>query len=163
MLERDKQMLADHYLDFYQMAYTVLHNKEDVEDVVQESLAVTMSQIWVKNPYNYCVKVLRHNCYKVMKRKGYILTEKLPDMPDVNDGVDEQRLQTLWKLKNQLPERISKLFDLHYVRGYTQEEISQLTGISVAMIKKLFNKGHERLRKQMEEIEDNEQTNNKIL
>ena len=146
-------MLADHYLDFYQMAYSVLRNKEDVEDVVQEALAATMSHTWVKNPYNYCVKVLRHNCYKMLRKKNCILTDQLPDIPDVNDGVDEQRLLTLWKLKEQLPERINNLFDLHYVKGYTQEEISQLTGTSLTMVKKLFNKGHERLRKQMDKIE----------
>lgn len=156
MHERDKQMLADHYLDFYQMAYAVLHNKADVEDVVQESLAVTMSHTWVKNPYNYCVKVLHHNCYKLMRKKHYILTDRLPDIPDTNDGVDEQRLQTLWKLKNQLPERISKLFDLHYVKGYSLEEISKMTGTSVPMLKKNFSKGYDQLRKQLEEIENSE-------
>ena len=128
MRESDKQMLADHYLDFYQMAYSVLHNKEDVEDVVQESLAVTMAHTWVKNPYNYCVKVLRHNCYKMLKKSDYVLVEHLPDMPVVEEGVDEKRLQTIWRLKNQLPERISKLFDLYYVKGYTHEEISEMTG-----------------------------------
>lgn len=156
MHERDKQMLADHYLDFYQMAYTVLHNKEDVEDVVQEALAVTMSHTWVKNPYNYCVKVLRNNCYKLLRRKEYLISDPLPDIPDDYDGVDEKQLQTLWSLKNQLPDRIRKLFDLHYVKGYTQEEISQITGTSVPMLKKLFNKGHNQLRKQMQEIENKE-------
>ena len=65
MRESDKQMLADHYLDFYQMAYSVLHNKEDVEDVVQESLAVTMAHTWVKR--NYSAKgttVCGNNCRK---------------------------------------------------------------------------------------------------
>ena len=156
MRESDKQMLADHYLDFYQMAYSVLHNKEDVEDVVQESLAVTMAHTWIKNPYNYCVKVLRHNCYKMLKKSDYVLVEHLPDMPVVEEGVDEKRLQTIWRLKNQLPERISKLFDLYYVKGYTHEEISEMTGTSLPMLKKLFRKRHNRLRKQLQEIENKE-------
>ena len=51
MRERDKQMLADHYLDFYQMAYTLLHNKEDVEDAVHDALVDTMSQTrWSLTP-----------------------------------------------------------------------------------------------------------------
>ena len=155
MRESDKQMLADHYLDFYQMAYSVLHNKEDVEDVVQEALAITMAHTWVTNPYKYCVKVLRHNCYK-LKKKNYILTDRLPDMPIESDGVDEQRLQTLWKLKSKLPKHMGKLFDLHYVNGYTYEEISATTGISLSMVKKLFKKGHDQLRKQMQEIDNKE-------
>ena len=156
MRECDKQMLADHYLDLYQMAFSVLHNKEDVEDVVQESLAVTMAHAWVKDPYKYCIKVLYHNCYKMLKRSEYVLVENLPDLPSTNDGVDEQRLQTLWKLKNQLPERISKIFDLYYVKGHTYEEISSITGTPMPMLKKLIRKGHNRLRKQMQEIENKE-------
>ena len=35
-------MLADHYLDLYRMAFVLLQNEADVEDVVQEALAVTM-------------------------------------------------------------------------------------------------------------------------
>jgi len=149
MRECDKQMLADHYLDFYQMAYALLRNETDVEDAVQDALVETMSQPFVKNPYNYCSKVLKNKCLKMLKKNTYILTEHLPDLPDTPNNLDEQRMQTLWNYKEQLPKRIREILDLYYIKGYTRQQISELTQTSMPTLKKLFHKGHTKLKKRM--------------
>lgn len=155
MREQDKQMLADHYLDFYRMAYNLLHNETDTEDVVQEALAVTMARPFLTRPYNYCVKILYNRCYRLLSRRRYYLPGKVPDVAAEDDGVDEYRIQQLQDLKAQLPPRIAKILDLYYVNGFTQTQIAEQQGMSESMVKKLFYKGHERLRQQIMDLDNN--------
>ena len=80
MREQDKQMLADHYLDLYRMAYNVLRNETDTEDAVQEALAITMSHSFLAKPYSYCVRTLYNQCYRLLSKRDYILPDELPDV-----------------------------------------------------------------------------------
>lgn len=160
MREQDKQMLADHYLDFYRMAYNLLHNEADTEDVVQDALAITMSRPFVAKPYNYCAKVLYNRCYRLLSRGDYYLPGDVPDMVAEEDGIDEYRLQQIQELKDLLPPRIAKVLDLYYVNGLTQMQIAEHQGMSESLVKKLFYKGHKRLRQQIMDIDNNKQYNN---
>lgn len=161
MRECDKQILADHYLDFYRIAYSLLHNETDVEDVVQDALVETMSQPWVRDPFRYCAKVVTNNCIKLLKRNRYVLTNNLPDIPDTSDTTkDEQMLKALWDLKDNLPDRMREVFDLYYEKGYSKHEISRITNTPMPMVKKLLQKGYTRLRKQM--VETINKTNTEI-
>lgn len=160
MREQDKQLLADHYLDFYQIAFSILHNQTDVEDVVQEALVKTMAQPLLNDPYNYCAKAVRNNCMKLLRKSIYSLPRSLPEIaaPDGESDADI-RIQQLWKLKDQLPPRIQKILNLYYVQGYSRDEIAQQTSTNITMVNKLFYLGHYRLKKQLlqlEEMEDND-------
>lgn len=154
MREQDKQMLADHYLDFYRMAFNLLHNETDTEDVVQDALATTMARPFVTKPYSYCVKILYNRCYRLLSRGNYYLPGNLPDVEAEDDGIDEYRVQQLHELKAQLPPRMAKILDLYYVNGFTQTQIAENQGISESLVKKLFYKGHERLRQQIMDIDN---------
>ena len=156
MKESDKQMLADHYLDLYRMAFVLLQNEADVEDVVQEALAVTMSKTWVKDPYKYCLQVLYNQCYKMVKGKEDVLVENMPETVEQDDDVDERRLKMLWEMKNELPKSEREVLDLYYVRGLTKGEIAKKKGLTIAIVKRLFNRGHNLLRTRMLEIEKGE-------
>lgn len=155
MREQDKQMLADHYLDLYRMAYDVLHNETDTEDVVQEALAVTMAHPFLVKPYNYCVRILYNRCYRLLTRKDYILPDQLPDVAyeESDSEMHEFRIEQLRKFKSQLPPRIAKILDLYYANGLTQAQIAKTEGMSLSLVKKLFYIGHEQLRHQIIESE----------
>ncbi len=153
-------MLADHYLDFYRMAYNLLRNEADTEDVVQDALAITMSRPFVTKPYNYCVRVLYNRCYRMLSRGDYFLPGDIPDLMVEEDGIDEYRLRQLQELKEQLPPRIAKVLDLYYVNGFTQAQIAEHQGMSESLVKKLFYKGHKRLRQQIMDIDNKKQYDN---
>lgn len=155
MRETDKQMLADHYLDFYRIAYSVLRNSSDVEDAVQEALTITMSRPLVLHPYEYCVSVLRGECAKILSRNLYVLMEQIPDMAET-DSPGKRRVDQLRAMVDELPQRIVELFDLYYAKGMTYHQIAIQKGISESMVKKLIYRGHERLRQQILELEKKE-------
>ena len=149
-------MLADHYLDLYQMAFAILRNETDSEDAVQEALVVTMTrQLW-GDPYKYCVAVLRNICKRMKLRNREVLLDNMLDIPAPEVDVNNKRLQRLGELIDLLPKRIKEILYLYYEKGYSKAEIAKQKGISETMVKKLFDRGHDTLKKQLIEMEIND-------
>lgn len=156
MREADKQMLADHYLDFYRMAFSILQNETDVEDAVQEALVETMTRHLWGDPYKYCVAVLRNICVRMKLKGNEVLLDNMLDVPTPEADVDNRRLQRLGELLDALPKRIKEILYLYYEDGYSKAEIARQKGISVTMVKKLFKRGQDTLKKQLIEMEIND-------
>lgn len=155
MREKDKQMLVDHYLDLYKMAFAVLRNESDVEDVVQEALAITMSRTIITNPYGYCLRVLRSCCIRQMDRNRYAAIESENSFA-AEYLKDNDRLALVTEARANLSPRINKVIDLHFSDGLTFGEIAELMDVSESMAKKLFYKGLTQMRKKILEIETKE-------
>lgn len=156
MREADKQMLADHYLDLYRMAFSILQNETDSEDAVQDALVVTMTRHLWGDPYKYCVAVLRNICIKMKMKNREVLLDNMLDVPAPEEAVNNKRLQRLEELIDMLPKRIKEILYLYYEKGYSKAEIARQKGISETMVKKLFDRGHNKLREQLIEIEIND-------
>ena len=154
MREADKQMLADHYLDLYRMAFSILQNEADVEDAVQEALVQTMThQLW-GDPYKYCITVLRNICIKMLKAKDTeVLLDRMVDVPVPEADINSKRLQRLGELLDAMPKRLREILYLYYEKGYSKVEIAKQKGVSVTMVKKLFKRGQDMLREQLIEME----------
>ena len=156
MREADKQMLADHYLDLYRMAFAILQNETDSEDAVQEALVVTMTrQLW-GDPYKYCIAVLRNICVKMKSKNREILLDNMLDIPAPEVDVNNKRLQRLEELMDLLPKRIKEILYLYYDKGYSKAEIAREKGLSETMVKKLFDRGQNKLKEQLIEMEIND-------
>lgn len=153
MRDKDKQILADRYIDLYAIAYALLHNDDDARDAVQEALAVTMAFPLLRDPYRFCGRVLRNICYKHLGR-SYILVKSPPETPvDTPDGEYENRLVWLETAKKHLSAETVKLLDMHFVEGLTLKEISKTTGRPLPALKKQFSQTYSKLRIEMNKLE----------
>ena len=152
MREADKQILADHYLDFYQMAYAMLQNEADAEDAVQDAIVATLTKHLWGDPCRYCTVALRNICARMRKKGPILLFDNLRDVPNPEPSADRRRLHQLLDLTDQLPPRVREVLYMHYAGGLSKAEIARQLGISVTVVKKLFKRGHYLLRKQMIEI-----------
>lgn len=156
MRDAEKQMLADHYLDLYQIAFAILHNETDVEDAVQEALVITMTRKLWGDPYKYCVRVLRNLCLKMMTRNKEVLVDTIVETPIPEPDPNSRRVQQLMDAIDTLPKRIRDILYLYYEKGYSKSDIAREKGISETLVKKLFQKGQDILREQMIEMEKND-------
>ena len=156
MRDAEKQMLADHYLDLYQIAFSILHNETDVEDAVQEALVVTMTQKLWGDPLKYCVRVLRNICMRMKTRNKEVLLDTMVEVPIPEPDPNSKRVQQLMDVIDTLPKRIRDILYLYYEKGYTKADIAREKGISEKMVKKLFQRGQDILREQMIEIDKND-------
>lgn len=155
MREKDKQMLTDHYLDFYRMAFALLHDDDDTQDAVQEALSVTFSRVWLSQPYYYCVRVLYNQCCNILRRRQRMQVNKhIVIQPEpLESDIVEYRLSQLQLFKDNLPPRMAEIIDLYYYQGLTYKQIADQKGVSESAIKKLYYKGIEILRNQFVESE----------
>lgn len=149
MISKEKQILADHYLDFYRMAYSILGNSSDTEDAVQEALTITMSKPFLKHPNKYCMSVLYHLCAKMVSAKMTLSLHQLDDIVDDEDYAFRQRLVVVKELRDSLTPRANEYLDLYYDQGMTFSQIAEIKGVSDSMVKKIIYKCHEQLRKQL--------------
>ena len=155
MRDADKQMLADHYLDLYQMAFSILKSEMDAEDAVQDALVETMTRQVRGDPYKYCVVVLRNICKRMM-RSIEVLPDTIVDVPNPDTDIYNRRLHRLLDLIEKLPNRVRDIICLYYKNGYTKAEIAKQKGISESTVKKRLKKGQDLLREQLIEIELND-------
>ncbi len=147
MRDADKQYLADHYYDFFAIAYAIMQNEEEAKDAVQEALATTMAAPLVRNVHSYCAKVLRNYCCDRLK-ENYVLIDTFDDraMDTSTDTMHERRISLLRRLKAQLPAETTMLLDLHYERGMTMAQIAEMTGKPQHWVKRRIMKSLHQLR-----------------
>lgn len=160
MRESDQNMLADRYLDLYQMAFAILHSQCDAEDAVQEALVRTLTRpIAVRDPLHYCVRVLRNYCMDKLNEK-LVVTDRIEALGDADDTPIQRllhvRLEGMEEARRCLPERTNQLLDMHYAEGLTLQEIADRTGVSAPMVRKLFKRAYRQIRKKIVLAEINE-------
>lgn len=149
MRECDQHILADHYLDLYQMAYHLLLDATEAEDAVQEAMARTFAQPRVKDPVFYCVRVLRNYCMDRLKEK-YMATASMNAVAEPEDDEAKHRqavrLQLLAEARECLPQRTNELLDMHFEEGLSVPEIAKRMGMTNRAVKRLFIKAYQLMR-----------------
>ena len=146
--------------DLYRYAFSLLGNKEDAEDSMQETFArfaETIESYKAKcSIKTWLFTLIRNNCYDRLKRKKIFTSEnEIGSRQNVFNAsnIIEIRLTFQEALKILTTEQNELLFLKDYA-GYSYKEISEITGHSLENIKiKLF-----RTRKRLREfIQENEE------
>lgn len=143
-----RQILVDHYLDYYLIAVAILKNDQDAKDAVQDAVVATMVKSGVRDPNYYCRQVLRNKCIDIIRHRDKLT--KLDDNILVTDPEKEEMLQLLTKAKNELPFFMRTVIELHYEEEYTIEDISGKVGVSVSKVKRILAEAKDIIRKKME-------------
>lgn len=143
----------------YRVAFSILRNTQDAEDIVQEAYL----RLWKKrnepdaDKINeaYCVMMVRNLCIDFIRSSH-------GDMEgDINDAVQYQvaedvytsiekrdEVRELKKLISSLPETQKKVVLLRDVNGLTFEEIERATGLGAVNIRATLSRARKRLREQ---------------
>lgn len=138
----------------YRLAYGILRNRDDAEDITQEVLAKVYFSI---NPfearislYSWVSRIAINECYTYLRKKRPIyesdsadgkLSTIMQNVADRQPGADFVVMQRdfINKLLTQLPEDERVLLVWKEVEGLSLEELSEMTGINENALKvKLF-------------------------
>jgi len=153
MRESDQKELTDHYLDLYKIAYDLLHDPTDVEDAVQEALAKTLAHPLVGSPFPFCVRVLKNECKRMLKRNTLVLKANMSDLNVAAEGeydaAYEEEVELVGKCRDQLPQRMQELLDLYLVKGYSMREIAEKSNRSIASVRREIVASYKHIREQM--------------
>lgn len=135
----------------YRIAYSILKNEADSEDIYQETFIKFYKNIeQMKNEQHekaWLIRVTINNCNMLLRRrkirKEEEITEELPDTKEENGDV----LQVV----NKLPTKYRIVIYLYYYEGYKIFEISKILNDSEGTIKSRLSRAREYLEKMIKE------------
>ena len=136
----------------YNLAYRILNNREDAEDILQEAFVECFRNIdsfRFESTFGAWLKRIMVNKYiNHIKRKkiDLILSETLPAV--INEEYEEVKYDTgkIFKGIELLPDGYRIILTLYLLEGYDHGEISQILGISESTSKSQYSRAKEKLR-----------------
>jgi RNA polymerase sigma factor (sigma-70 family) len=148
------RLYAQYSKAMYNLAYRILNNREDAEDILQETFVECFRNLgtfrfestfgaWLK-------KILVNKCINQIKKKKIDLTlvETLPPTLYEEEQEEEVRYSTerIFKGIELLPDGYRIILTLYLLEGYDHSEISQILGVSESTSKSQYSRAKEKLR-----------------
>jgi len=150
MKNADKRSLLErNYLNFFALALAMLRDEDDARDAVQEALVRVLTTRHIKDVVSYTFQTVRSCSIDIMRHRARFVP--LKDDVGYSVSLHEERLKRVAELREELPETIRALVELHDEEGYTLEELHLLTGLSVMSIRRRLNEAHTKLKNQLED------------
>ena len=140
----------------YHVAKSILFYESDCEDVVQEAILKAYIKLNTLKQEKYfktwLIRILINECYK--KKSSYKNNVPFEDCFE-NSPVEEQQDYTvLYQEIMTLKDKIRLPIVLHYIEGYSLEEIKQIMKIPLGTVKSRLHKGRQQLKLQLKETGD---------
>lgn len=158
-----KQQFLPCHPKLYRVAFRLMGNSQDAEDMVQEAYL----KLWNKrdelanilNTEAYCVALIKNLCYDALRRtqpdEDGRAPEELSLPTDTNIAREvEQRdeVNQVRRLIGQLPEQQKRVILLRDLNDCSFEEIEQATGLNAINIRVLLSRARKKIREQYNEI-----------
>jgi RNA polymerase sigma factor (sigma-70 family) len=136
----------------YNLAYRILNNREDAEDMLQEAFVEcfrNLSSFRFESTFGaWLRRILVNKCINHLKKKKIDLTlcETLP--PCIYEEETEATYDTgkIFKGIELLPDGYRIILTLYLLEGYDHSEISQILGITESTSKSQYSRAKEKLR-----------------
>jgi len=136
----------------YNLAYRILNNREDTEDILQDVFVECFRNIdsfrfestfgaWLK-------KITINKCINQIKKKKIDLTlyDTLPSVTYEEEDEVLYDTEKIFKSIETLPDGYRIILTLYLLEGYDHSEISQILGISESTSKSQYSRAKEKLR-----------------
>lgn len=151
-----KKQFLPYHRQLYNQAVRLLENATDAEDVVQEAYL----KLWDKrdslnnidNPRAFCLTLVRNMCLDLLRSTRYNWQRQQTELPDnlqisaPDDTEARENVQIVQQIIDSLPEQQQRIVDLRDVKGYTYEEIEQLTGMTATNIRVVLSRARKKIR-----------------
>jgi RNA polymerase sigma factor (sigma-70 family) len=136
----------------YNLAYRILNNREDAEDILQEAFIECFRNIgsfrfestfgaWLK-------KIVVNRCINQLRKKKVELEylETLPSTAVEEEEPSSFDTREIFKGIEMLPDGYRIILTLYLLEGYDHSEISQILGISESTSKSQYSRAKEKLK-----------------
>ena len=153
-----KQVYFSLHPRLYRVAFTILKNAEDAEDIIQDAYC----KLWdtreklvdIQKPEAYCVTLVKHLCMDSLRSPKTVLNDyniEEYDFPDYSANAENEMesKETITKIKsiiNSLPEKQQKVLNLRGFADCSLEEIETITGESAVNIRVLLSRARNTLK-----------------
>lgn len=140
----------DKYADMlYRLALSHLGRREDAEDAVQDVFTkyINTSPRFSTDEHEraWLVRVTVNRCHDMQRRGKLRCHDSLDDISDLPYAAEEGENSVLSTVFS-LPEKYKTAIVLHYLEGFSVEEISSMLGISGSAVKMRLSRGRDMLK-----------------
>lgn len=152
-LKRDIEETIENYSRLlYRTCFMMLRNKQDVEDVMQETFLKYMSSAGLFESENHkkawLLKVSQNKCKDMLrfhKVHSYVQLEELEDFLPANEHVDRNEIENFFEI-SKLDYKYKSVVMLYYIEGYSVGETAVILGISNSAVKMRLKRARDFLR-----------------
>lgn len=160
---KDFEIAYSKYADMlYRLAFSYMTHREDAEDIVQDVFTKYMCGFHLpmdeEHEKAWFVRVTINQCHDALRSRSYRNHSSLEEMVEVGadesiedsieNRMEDSSLQELLKL---LPEKYRGVVILHYLEGYSVEEVAKIMGISVSATKMRLKRSRDFLKQELEQ------------
>ena len=130
----------------YRIACALLRSEADRQDAMQETALKAWknrASLWEEQYFRTWIsRIMVNECHNLHRKNSrYVPMEELPDRPAPDSGEQETRL-----MLESLPEKQRIPLVLHYLEGFSLEEIARVQHISLALVKYRMHQARKALR-----------------
>ncbi|MDL2215210.1 sigma-70 family RNA polymerase sigma factor [Dysgonomonas sp. OttesenSCG-928-M03] len=140
----------------YRIAYRLLQDTCDAEDLVQEAYI----KLWnkkdelnhIENIESYCVVLLRNLCLDFLRSKNRHHMQSTEDVviPDTvvltNEIERDDDLRHIESIITRLPKQQQKIIRLRHFDDYTNEEIEEIMGLTSVNVRVLLSRARKKIK-----------------
>ena len=140
----------DKYADMlYRLSLSHTQSKEDAEDAVHDVFTkyITMCSRFSDEEHEraFLIRATINRCHDLSRRNKIRVHDSLEDIRDL-PAKDNSQQQELLKTLAMLPDKYKTVIVLHYLEGFSVEEISRMLKISLSATKMRLSRGRELLK-----------------
>nr|WP_297169434.1 RNA polymerase sigma factor [uncultured Dysgonomonas sp.] len=151
-----KEKYIPYHQKLYRVAYRLLEDACDAEDVVQEAYIKLWNKrdelIRIENSEAYCVILLRNLCLDFLRTKKKHLFQSTEDTVISDQQVLSDEIETIDEIKHietiidLLPEQQRKIIKLRHFDDYSNEEIEEIMGLTSVNVRVLMSRARKKIR-----------------
>ena len=156
--ESFKNEFLPYHRKLYSVAYRLLENAADAEDLVQEAYL----KLWdkreglmvISNPEAFSVTLVKNMCFDLLRSGKYVLSRQTVELTAVQDISQADNLEVRDEVRLEkdniahLHEQQQRIVNLRDVKGCSYEEIEQVTGLNSINVRVLLSRARKKIREE---------------
>ena len=154
-LERAGILIDEYGNSILRLAYSYLHNMEDAEDILQDTLLQFIkTKPSLNGPEHEKAWLLRVAANLSKNKIKYNKLRETDELADELVGREEEDLAFVWDAVKKLPEKYREVVHLFYQEGFSTREIAAILDRNEATVRSDLKRGREQLKSILKEEYD---------
>lgn len=155
MTEKEfKETVLPHHSMMLAEALRLLKDRDEALDCLQDAVTSLWKSRWkltkVSNIKSYCIKSVTNRALEMIRQRRISYSEYGKDLPsDVTSSSTVERKEKVIILRKAiklLPENERKVVMLKAIRGLTNDEIAEASGLTTANVRVLLHRGRKSIK-----------------
>lgn len=150
-----ERLLKEYGNPVLRLAYSYLHNMQDAEDILQETLIRYLQSAPVfENSEHEKAWLLRVAVNLSKNRIDYNRLRETDELDEKLQQEEREDLAFVWEAVRELPEHYREVIHLYYYEGYSTKEIAKILQSRESTVRSNLKRGREKLKAFLKEAYD---------